>query len=103
MVSDAALEALPYLLVIEELDMVPTAEELSKGIDCLTSWKAPGKDSFPSEVLKSGNAALLWYFHELLCLFGEKGHVPHDMHGANIFTLHKNKSDHCIMASCFKA
>ena len=43
-VSDAVLEALPNLSVMEELDILPTAEELSKAINCLASEKAPGKD-----------------------------------------------------------
>ena len=93
MVTDAALDALPSLTVMEELDALPTEEELSKAIDCLTCGKAPGKDGIPPEVLKSGKPTLLRHLHELLCLCWEKGHVPQDMRDANIVTLYKNKGD----------
>ena len=89
-----AVLALPHLSFMEELDTVPTAEELSKAIDCLTSGKDPGKDGIPPEVYKSGKSALLWHLHELLCLCWEKGYIPHDMHDANYITLYKNKGDH---------
>ena len=92
-VTAAALEALPSLTVMEELDIPPTEEELRKAIDGLTCGKAPGKDGIPPEVLKSGKLALLRHLHELLCLCWEKGHVPQDMRDANIITLYKNKGD----------
>ena len=74
-VSDAALEALPLPLVMEELDSVPTVEELSKAINCFAGGKALGKDGIPPEVLKSGKSALLQHLHELLCLCWEKGYM----------------------------
>ena len=43
-VKDAALNTLPSLTVMEELDNPPTLEDLSKTIDCLTCSKALGKD-----------------------------------------------------------
>ena len=92
-VSDAAPEALPYLSVMEELDTVPTAEELREAINCLTNGKGPGKDGIPPEVLKSGKSALPWHLHELMCLCWKKGCTPHDMHDANIITLYKKKGD----------
>ena len=45
-------KALPNISVMEELDTVPTVEELSKAIDCLTSGKAPAKDGILPEVLE---------------------------------------------------
>ena len=92
-VTDAALDTLPSLTVMKELDDLPTVEELSKAIDCLSCGKAPGKDGILPEVLKCGKTALLQHLHELLCLCWEKGHVPQDMRDANIVTLYKNKGD----------
>ena len=92
-VTDTALNALPSLPVMEELDDLPTEEELSKAIDSLACGKAPGKDGIPSEVLKQGKSTLLQPLHKLLCLCWEQGHIPQDMRDANIVTLYKNKGD----------
>ena len=78
---------------MEELDVPPTIEELSKAIDCLACGKAPGSDGIPAEVLRSGKPALLQPLHELLRLCWEQGHIPQDMRDANIVTLYKNKGD----------
>ncbi|CAE1313794.1 unnamed protein product [Acanthosepion pharaonis] len=59
MVTDAALDALPSLPVMEELDAPSSAEEHGKAIDCLSCGRAPGRDGIPSEFLKSGKPALL--------------------------------------------
>ena len=90
-VTDTALNALPGLPVIEELDNTPKLEELSIAIDGLACGKEPGKDSIPPEVLKHGKQTILQPLHELLCLCWEQGHIPQDMRGANIVTLYKNK------------
>ena len=92
-VTDSALNAIPDLSVMEELDNPPTMEELSKAIDRLTCGKAPGSDGIPPEVLKSGKPALLQPLHDLLCLCWEQGYIPQDMRDANIVTLYKNKGD----------
>ncbi|RXN14061.1 RNA-directed DNA polymerase from mobile element jockey-like protein [Labeo rohita] len=91
--TDTALNAIPDLPVMEELDTPPTVEELSKAIDCLACGKAPGNDGIPPEVLKSGKPALLQPLHNLLCLCWEQGYIPQDMRDAKIITLYKNKGD----------
>jgi hypothetical protein len=58
-VTDTALNAIPDLTVMEELDNPPSLEELRKAIDCLACGKAPGSDGIPPEVLKNGKPALL--------------------------------------------
>ena len=85
-VTDSALNALPGLPVIEELDNTPTLEELSIAIDGLACGKAPGKDGIPTETM-------LQPLHELLCLCWEQGHIPQDMRDANIVTLYKKNGD----------
>ena len=92
-VTDAALDALPRLPVMEELDEMPTLEELSKALDNLACGKAPGKDSIPSEVLKHGKPSILQPLHELLCQCWVEGHIPQDMRDASIVTIYKNKGD----------
>ena len=92
-VTDTALNALPSLPVIKELDDLPTEEGLSKAIDSLACAKAPGKDGIPPELLKQGKSTLLKPLHKLLCLCWEQGHIPQDMRDANIVTFYKNKGD----------
>ncbi|GAA6107071.1 uncharacterized protein LOC118407100 [Tachysurus ichikawai] len=92
-VTDTALDAIPDLPVMKELDTPPTLEELRKAIDCLACEKAPGSNSIPPEVLKIGKPALLKPLHKLLCLCWGQGHIPQDMRDANIVTLYKNKGD----------
>ena len=58
-VTDAALDTLHDLEVMEELNDLPTMEEVGKAIDCLSSGKTLWKDSIPPEVLKIGKSALL--------------------------------------------
>ena len=79
-VTDTALNALPSLPVVEELDDLPTEGELSKAIDSLACGKAPGKDGIPPELLKQGKSTLLQPLHKLLCLCWEH------MRDANIVT-----------------
>ncbi|XP_063605235.1 uncharacterized protein LOC134780428 [Penaeus indicus] len=92
-VTDAALDATDDLPVMEELDQVPTLDELSKAIDMLPSGKAPGSDSIPAQVIKGGKPALLQPLYDLLCLCWKEGAVPQDMRDASIVTLFKNKGD----------
>ena len=60
-VTASALDALPDLAVMEELDTLPTIENLSTAIDCLSAGRLLG-------VVKSGNPVLLQDLHELLGL-----------------------------------
>ncbi len=91
-VSDTALNAIPDLPVLDELDAEPTEEELSKAIDCLSTGKAPGEEGIPPEIMKSGKDTLLQDLHELLCLCWGEVKVPKDMCNAIIVTLYKNQS-----------
>ena len=46
--TNAAMQGTVILPVIEELDTLPTIDELSKAIDSLACGKAPGNDGIPS-------------------------------------------------------
>ena len=92
-VTNAALNAIRDLPMMEELDNEPTIEDLSKAIDSLSCGKAPGCDSIPPEVIKCAKPALLQHLHQLLCLCWNEGTVPQEMRDATIVTLYKNKGD----------
>ena len=92
-VSDAALDSIKTLPVLEELDTEPSLSELEKAINALANGKAPGTDEIPPDVIKQGKSALLPHLHKLLCLCWSEGAVPQDMRNAKIVTLFKNKGD----------
>ena len=93
-VTDSAVKSTCALPILEELNILPLVEELSKAINSLACSKAPGKDGIPPEVIKAGKQnTLLHHLHELLLQCWEKGTVPQDMHDANIINLYKNKGD----------
>ncbi len=93
-VTDAGLESITPLPEMEELDALPTVDELNKAIDSLARGKSPGSDGIPPEVIKAGQkSVLLDRLHELLLQCWEEGTVPQDMRDANIITLYKNKGD----------
>ena len=92
-VIEAALNSIPSLPVMEELDRPPTEEELSKAIDSLARGNAPGGDGIPAEVLQCTKSSLLHHLYELLCQCWEEGYVPQDMRDGSIVTLYKNKGD----------
>ena len=51
----SALEELPTLPQVPELDLCPTLEEVHVAIKTLKNKKSPGEDSIPSEVYKYGD------------------------------------------------
>lgn len=93
MQEETAVDAIPVLPAMDELDSSPTTEELDKAIENLACGKAPGSDGISAAVLKSGKHTHLEHLHELLCLCWQEGHIPQDMRDAHIVTLYKNKGD----------
>ncbi|XP_052712455.1 uncharacterized protein LOC128186658 [Crassostrea angulata] len=78
-VTVSALDAIECLPTMDELDVEPTLEELSKAIDNLTSGKAPGNDRIPPDLLKQCKSSLLSPLHKVLGECWEDGSVPQDM------------------------
>ena len=78
---------------MEELEAIPTLEEIGKAIDSLTYGKAPGNDGIP----QTGSSIAIPPFCSL-CMtpfvkFWGAGGVPQDTRDARIVTLYKNKGD----------
>ena len=56
-VSRSALDSIPDMPIMEELDVLPTIEELDKALNALASGKASGPDGIPPEILKTSTHA----------------------------------------------
>ena len=75
-VTDTAVDSATPLPVMEELNVPPSVDELSKATDSLACGKAPGNDGIPPEIIKAGKMnALLYHLHELLCSTGKRKHA----------------------------
>ena len=92
-VTPSALGAIKCMPIMEELDVEPTVDELSKVIDSLATGKAPGSDSIPPDLIKHCKTTLLHPLHEFLYQCWREGAVPQDMRDAKIVTLYKNKGE----------
>ena len=92
-VSTSALDAIRCMPIMEELNVEPTVEELSKVIDSLATGKAPGSESFPPDLIKHCKTTLLHLLHEVLSQCWREGALLQDMRDAKIITLYKNKGE----------
>jgi hypothetical protein len=92
-ISDEAINQIPQRPTINELDIAPTLEEVTRAVKLLSCGKSPGSDGIPPEIFKHGGAAA---DSQLQCLFAsiwEQGHVPQEFKDALIVHLYKNKGD----------
>ena len=78
-VTPSALGAIKCMPIMEELDVEPTMDELSKAIDSLAAGKAPGSDSIPPDLIKHCKTTLLHPLHKVLCQCWREGAMPQDM------------------------
>ena len=58
-INNEAISRLPQVDINQELDDVPSVEELGKAVMQMSSGKAPGSDAIPAEVYKAGGPILL--------------------------------------------
>ena len=76
MVTEAVLNAISQLTIMEELDEQPMEEQPSKAINCPSAGKATGEDGISPEAVKHGKEALISDLHELLYLCWTEGSIP---------------------------
>ena len=92
-ISDEAIEQLPQVPVNESLAQLPTLEETEKAIKQLSNGKAPGADSIPAEIYKTGGMKLKEKITELFCRLWTKQSLPQDYKDALIVHLYKRKGN----------
>lgn len=91
--SDAILEVVERLTVMNELDESPSVTEISKAIDRLPTGKAQCPNGIRPMSSRTHMGVLSGQLNELLCQCWEEGPVPQDMRDCNIVTKTKDRSD----------
>ena len=92
-INSEAISEIPARTVNNQLDDLPTEQEVTKAIDELQSGKAAGPDGIPPEVFKAGGPTLVKKLTEFLCLCWDDGSLPQDLKDARIVHLYKGKGD----------
>ena len=78
----------------QELDQVPTMEELRLAIAKTKMNKSPGNDGIPAEIYKFGGEELTRRLHQLIEKCWLERRVPQDFKDVLILPIFKNKGDH---------
>jgi hypothetical protein len=68
---------------------VPTVSEVKEAIDLLKKNKAPGNDSLPAELFKSGGEVLMRALHGLICRAWSEERLPEEWKTAVICPIYK--------------
>ena len=87
------LNDIPRRVVSEELDVLPSMEEIEECVRSLKNRKSPGGDGLPAEIYKYGGNDLLRKLHELICAIWISEVVPQNWKDSLIITIYKNKGD----------
>jgi len=91
-VDNNTLDELPDIQADEDLDDIPSFEELTKAIHYTRENKSPGGCGIPSEVWKYGGLKLQERLHELVVDIWNKEQVPQNWKDANIVPIFKKGS-----------
>ena len=92
-INDEALQRLPQVAVNPDLDIPPSEDEVAKAIKQMSSGKAPGPDTLPAEVFKSGGHTLLPKLTELYQSFWQEEILPQEFKGVTIVHIYKLKGN----------
>ena len=91
--DNQVLSELPQWTTATHLDNTPTAVEIQRALNQMTSGKAPGVDGIPAEVLKQGGPDLLIHLTDLINKIWEEEAVPQDFKDALLVHVYKRKGD----------
>ena len=92
-INDAAINRLPQIDVNENLELLPTEDEVHRAVNQLSNGKAPGPDAIPAEVYKKGGPAIITRLTELFQSMWEHGVVPQQLKDANVVHIYKRKGN----------
>ena len=89
----SAIDKVPSMEIMEELDDEPQFTEMKALIDRLSNNKASGIDAIPADLIKAGRQVLLSPLYSLLLKCWRERTVPLEMRDSNTITLYKNEGD----------
>ena len=87
------LDELPALPIREELDGIPTHQEVMEAIRALKMNKAAGPDEVPSELLMHGGEGVHNLIYRIVSEIWRGEPIPQSWKDANLITIYKNKGD----------
>ena len=90
-VDPTALEQVPQLPTLNDLDLPPSKDELSKALKQTNSGRASGKDGIPAEIYKAAGPRAMEVFLDIIQSIWDQEKMPDDFRDALIVALYKNK------------
>ena len=78
-INNEAISRLPQVEMNEELDDVPSVEEVDKAMMQMSSGKAPGSDAIPAEVYKAAGLIMLQRLTQLFQSVWIAGEAPQQL------------------------
>ena len=90
-VDPTALEQVPQQTTLNDLDLTPSMDELTKAIQQTNYGRAPGKDGIPAEIYKATGPRAMEVFLDIIQSIWDQEKTPEDFRDALIVALYKNK------------
>ena len=90
-VDPTALEQVPQQPTLNDLDLPPSMDELSKAIKQTNSGRASGKDGIPAEIYKAAGPRAMEVFLDIIQSIWDQEKMPEDFRDALIVALYKDK------------
>ena len=92
-INDEAINRLPQVEINTSLADPPTVLETQKAIELLSNGKAPGSDSIPAEIYKTGGPKLVERMTLMFEEMWKQKRIPQDFKDASIIHLYKRKGN----------
>ena len=90
-VDPTALEQVPQQPTLNDLDLPPSMNELSKALKQTNSGRASGKDGIPAEIYKAAGPRAMEVFLDIILSIWDQEKMQDDIRDALIVALYKNK------------
>ena len=86
-----SLVQVPQQPTLNDLDLLPSMDELTKAIEHTNSGRASGNDGIPAEIYKAAGPRAMEVFLHIIQRIWDQEKMPEDFRDALIVTLYKNK------------